>query len=174
MNKTLKKELIYQGPVCSFTHNTVTFEDGTIGYRDVLNLSGAVAILAFKDPQTILLVEQFRHAVETSLLELPAGMLEKSEDPLKAALRELEEETGYQAGKIGYLQEFYTSPGLVNEKIYIYLAEDLNFVGQHLDEDEYLNVREVNISQMDEMIADGRIQDGKTLIGYLTWKNRSE
>ena len=171
MNKTLKKELIYKGPVCTFTHNTVTFEDDSVGYRDVLNLPGAVAILAFKDDSTVLLVEQFRHAIEQSLLELPAGMLEKGEDPKAAALRELQEETGYKAENIELLQEFFTSPGVVNEKIYIYLATDLTFVGQHLDADEYLNVRELTVDQLEEMMADGKIQDGKTLIGYLRWKN---
>ena len=117
MNKTIKENLIYEGRICRFTHNEVSFEDGSTGYRDVLHLPGAVAVLAENDHGEILCVEQYRHAVSDTLIEIPAGMLEKGEDPVDAALRELEEETGYRAHKIEPLCQFYTSPGVVNEKI---------------------------------------------------------
>ena len=172
MNEILKEELIYEGRVCKLTHDTVTFDDGSIGYRDVLHLNGAVAILAFKDDQHIMLVQQYRHAIEEQILELPAGMLEKGEDPLEAAQRELEEETGYRAGKMTFLASFFTSPGVVKETIHLYLATDLTFVGQHLDDDEYLSVRTFSVDEINQMIADNRLNDGKSIIAWLLWKDR--
>ena len=172
MNDILKEELIYEGPVCRFTHDTVTFEDGTTGFRDVLHLPGAVAIIAENSDGNLLFVSQYRHAVETQLLELPAGMLEKNEDPVLAAARELQEETGYKAGKIEKLVDFFTSPGVVQEKIYIYMASDLTFVGQHLDEDEYLNVKTYAPEEIEHMIANNELKDGKSIIAFELWKNR--
>ncbi|MBQ6655412.1 MAG: NUDIX hydrolase [Erysipelotrichaceae bacterium] len=172
MNEILKEEVIYEGRVCRLTHDTVTFDDGTVGYRDVLHLNGAVGILAFKDEDHIMLVQQYRHAIETDILELPAGMLEKGEDPLKAAERELEEETGYKAGKMTLLASFFTSPGVVRETIHLYLATDLTFVGQHLDDDEYLSVRTFSLEEIEQMIADNRLNDGKSILAYLLWKDR--
>lgn len=172
MNDILKEELIYQGRICKFTHDTVTFEDGSTGHRDVLHLPGAVAVIAENNEGKLLFVSQYRHAVETELLEIPAGMLEKGENPELAALRELQEETGYKASKIEKLVEFFTSPGVVKEKIYIYMASDLTFVGQHLDADEYLNVKTYTAEEVERMINDNELQDGKSIIAYELWKNR--
>lgn len=172
MNDILKEELIYQGRICKFTHDTVTFEDGSTGHRDVLHLPGAVAVIAENNERKLLFVSQYRHAVETELLEIPAGMLEKGENPELAALRELQEETGYKASKIEKLVEFFTSPGVVKEKIYVYMASDLTFVGQHLDADEYLNVKTYTAEEVERMINDNELQDGKSIIAYELWKNR--
>lgn len=172
MNDILKEELIYQGRICKFTHDTVTFENGTTGHRDVLHLPGAVAVIAQNAEGKILFVSQYRHAVEAQLVEIPAGMLEKDEDPKEAGLRELQEETGYKAAKIEKLVEFYTSPGVVKEKIYIYMASDLTFVGQHLDADEYINVKTYTPAEVEEMINNNELQDGKSIIAFELWKNR--
>ena len=172
MNDILKEELIYQGRICKFTHDTVTFEDGSTGHRDVLHLPGAVAVIAENNEGKLLFVSQYRHAVETELLEIPAGKLEKGENPELAALRELQEETGYKASKIEKLVEFFTSPGVVKEKIYVYMASDLTFVGQHLDADEYLNVKTYTAEEVERMINDNELQDGKSIIAYELWKNR--
>ena len=166
MNKTIKENLIYEGRICRFTHNEVSFEDGSTGYRDVLHLPGAVAVLAENDRGEILCVEQYRHAVSDTLIEIPAGMLEKGEDPVDAALRELEEETGYRAHKIEPLCQFYTSPGVVNEKIYIYVASELEHTSQHLDADEFLKVKKFTRDQFEKLICDNRITDGKTILAY--------
>ena len=170
MNKILKRDVVYQGRICSLTHNEVEFADGSKGYRDILHLPGAVAILAFKDENTLLLVEQYRHAVNETLLEIPAGMLEKGEGKAEAALRELQEETGYHADKLEYLTSFYTSPGVVQETLYIYVAHDLHYVGQHLDDDEFLNVREVSTADFQQLILDDKIKDGKSVLAYTYWK----
>lgn len=163
-NSTIKENEIYRGRICRFTHNEVTFEDGSTGYRDVLHLPGAVAVLAKDDEGNIFFVEQFRHAVMENLLELPAGMLEKGEDPVEAALRELEEETGYKAHRIEFLCSFFTSPGVVNEKIYLYTASQLERTSQHLDEDEFLKVRKIPEKEVEQMILDNKINDGKTIL----------
>ena len=172
MNDILKEELIYQGPICKFTHDTVTFEDGTTGFRDVLHLPGAVAVIAENSEGNLLFVSQYRHAVETELLEIPAGMLEKDEDPADAALRELQEETGYKAEKLVKLVDFFTSPGVVKEKIHIYMASGLTFVGQDLDADEFINVRTFTPKQVSEMIDNNQLKDGKSIIAFELWKSR--
>ena len=117
------------------------------------------------------MVSQYRHAVEDEVLELPAGMLEKGEDPLVAAKRELQEETGYACGKIVHMTDFYTSPGVVKETLHLYLAGDLHYVHQNLDDDEFLRVRTVSRQEFEQMIFDNRIKDAKTIIAYLFWKN---
>lgn len=165
-NRTIKENEIYVGRICRFTHNEVTFDDGSTGYRDVLHLPGAVAILAIDDEDNIFFVEQFRHAVDELLLELPAGMLEKGEDPQEAALRELEEETGYKAHHIEFLASFFTSPGVVNEKLYLYLADHLEKTAQHLDDDEFLKVRRIPSAQVKQMILDNKLNDGKSILAY--------
>ena len=165
-NRTIKENEIYVGRICRFTHNEVTFDDGSTGYRDDLHLPGAVAILAIDDEDNIFFVEQFRHAVDELLLELPAGMLEKGEDPQEAALRELEEETGYKAHHIEFLASFFTSPGVVNEMLYLYLADHLEKTAQHLDDDEFLKVRRIPSAQVKQMILDNKLNDGKSILAY--------
>ena len=165
-NRTIKENEIYVGKICRFTHNEVEFDDGSTGYRDVLHLNGAVAVLAFDDEDHVFFVDQFRHAVNERLLELPAGMLEKGEDPKDAALRELEEETGYKAHHIEFLTSFFTSPGVVNEKLYLFYADHLEKTAQHLDDDEFLNVRKIPAAKVRQMILDNELTDGKSIIAY--------
>lgn len=171
MNRLIKENEIYRGRICRFTHNEVEFEDGSTGYRDILHLPGAVAVLAIDENNEVLLVEQFRHAVNESLLELPAGMLEKGEDPQEAALRELQEETGYHAGHIEFLASFFTSPGVVNETIHLYAATDLTYVHQDLDPDEFLEVKRIPIDQLEKMIEEKQLKDGKSMLAYELYKN---
>ena len=170
MNKILKEETLYTGRVCRFTHNEVEFEDGTTGYRDILHLPGAVGILAIDNNNKFLFVKQHRHAISDTILEIPAGMIELSEDKGVTALRELQEETGYHANHLEYLCEFYTSPGVVNEKIYLYFAKDLEYVHQDLDEDEYLSVQTFTEEEVEEMIRTNVIKDAKTMIAFAHYK----
>ena len=165
-NRTIKENEIYVGKICRFTHNEVEFDDGSTGYRDVLHLNGAVAVLAFDDEDNVFFVDQFRHAVNERLLELPAGMLEKGEDPKDAALRELEEETGYKAHHIEFLTSFYSSPGVVNERIYLFMADQLEKTAQHLDRDEFLQVRKIPSAEVKQMILNNELTDGKTIVAY--------
>ncbi|MBR0385416.1 MAG: NUDIX hydrolase [Erysipelotrichaceae bacterium] len=171
MNRLIKEHEIYKGRICRFTHNEVEFADGSTGWRDILHLPGAVAVLAVDENNRILFVEQFRHAVNDSVLELPAGMLEKGEDPEEAALRELQEETGYHADRIQLLAEFYTSPGVVNEKIYLYGAGDLTYVHQDLDDDEFLEVKRLTFAEVEDMIEKKQLKDGKSILGFELYRH---
>jgi ADP-ribose pyrophosphatase len=140
--------------------------------REVINHPGGVAVVAFKDKDTILLVEQFRKPIESNLLELPAGKLEYGEDPETCGIRELEEETGYKAKSFSYLGKIVTSPGFCDEYIYLYKAEDLFLGNMNLDEDEFLNVKELSLDEVKENIVNGKIIDAKTIcaIGMISIK----
>ena len=161
--KTISKENIFNGNIIALDVHTVELQNGKKSTREVISHPGGVAILAFTDKDTILLVEQFRKPVEMNLLELPAGKLEYGEDPETCGIRELEEETGYKAKKFSYIGKIVTSPGFCNEYIYLYKAEDL-FLGQmNLDEDEFLNVREMKLQEVKDNILSGKIIDAKTI-----------
>ena len=161
--KTISKENIFNGNIIALDVHTVELQNGKKSTREVISHPGGVAILAFTDKDTILLVEQFRKPVEMNLLELPAGKLEYGEDPETCGIRELEEETGYKAKKFSYIGKIVTSPGFCNEYIYLYKAEELISGEMKLDEDEFLNVKEVKLKQVKVDILNGKIIDAKTI-----------
>ena len=161
--KTISKENIFNGNIITLDVHTVELQNGKKSTREVISHPGGVAILAFTDKDTILLVEQFRKPVEMNLLELPAGKLEYGEDPETCGIRELEEETGYKAKKFSYIGKIVTSPGFCNEYIYLYKAEELISGEMKLDEDEFLNVKEVKLQQVKVDILNGKIIDAKTI-----------
>lgn len=165
--KTLNDKLIYKGKIIDVHLKTVEIQDGNKAKREIVNHPGGVAILAFKDKNTILMVEQFRKPMESLLIELPAGKIEPNEDKEVCARRELEEETGYKSKKVTYLGKVVSSPGFCDEIIYIYKAENL-YKGQiGGDEDEFINVYEFNINEIKEMIKEGKIIDAKTLSAFM-------
>lgn len=166
--KTLLNENIYKGKIIEVNLKTVELPNGKEGKREIVNHPGGVAILAYKDKETILLVEQFRKPLERNLLELPAGKIEKGEEPKICGIRELEEETGYKANKFSYLGKIVTSPGFCDEYIYLYKAEDLYKGSTGLqDEDEFINVKELKIDIIKEMIKKGEIIDAKTISAFM-------
>lgn len=112
-----------------------------------------------------MLIKQFRKPIEKILYEIPAGKVEINEEPKEAAIRELKEETGYKAEKFKYLLEFYTSPGFCNEKIHLFLAQELSEVDSNPDSDEFVETVKIHINDLDKMIDRGEIVDGKTIIG---------
>ena len=122
-----------------------------------------MVIVALKDSRTILLVKQYRYPLKQTVLELPAGKLEIGEDPDEACKRELEEETGYRAKSWKSLGYINTTPGICTEKLYLYLASDLEFVGEHPDEGEIIKCYEYKFSEVFQMINDGTINDAKTI-----------
>ncbi len=160
--KTISSKIVYHGKIITVRSDEVEVADGHKSFREVVEHSGGVVIVAIKE-DSILFVKQFRYPIKEEVLELPAGKLEKGEDPNFACERELEEETGYRAKYWKSLGFIYTSIGFCNEKLYLYLAQDLEFVGEHLDEGEILENYEYKISEVEEMIADGRISDAKTI-----------
>ncbi|PRR80888.1 NUDIX hydrolase [Clostridium vincentii] len=154
---------VYKGDFLVIENLKVKLPDGNVGRRDVVRHPGAVAILAFIDKETILLVEQFRIALNKTMLEIPAGKLEKGEIPLECAHRELEEETGYKAGKIEYLGTIATGAGFTDEIIHIYKASELFKGIKGGDEDEFIEVTKYKIQEVEAMIKSGEIIDAKTI-----------
>ncbi|MHC1682592.1 MAG: NUDIX hydrolase [Clostridiaceae bacterium] len=165
--KTLEDTLIHKGKVIEYRILTVELPDGNATTRDVIRHPGGVAILAFKDEETILLVEQFRKPLDIVTLELPAGKIEKGEDTKICAIRELEEETGYKAENFDYVGKVAVSPGFCDEYIYIYKATGLYQGTAGGDDDEFINVKEVKIKDLKTMIQNGELEDGKTLSAFM-------
>lgn len=170
--KTMKTERVYEGKIINLRVDTVELPDKKYSKREIVEHSGAVGIIALTDSGNIVLVKQFRKPVEDSLLEIPAGKIEKDEEADACALRELEEETGYRTSNMQKLISFYTTPGFSNEVIHLYLALDLDKGIATPDEDEYIEVVELSIQDALEMIELGEIKDAKTIIGILTANQR--
>lgn len=163
--KTTKTESIFQGKVISLQVDDVLLPDGNEAKRELIKHPGAVCVIAITDEKKIILVEQYRKALERPLVEVPAGKLEAGEEPSYCAERELEEETGYRPGSITYIQSFYTSPGFADELVHVFLAEGLKKVegGLVADEDEFVELMEVTLSEAEQLAKDERIFDAKTL-----------
>ncbi|SFA87519.1 NUDIX hydrolase [Clostridium frigidicarnis] len=165
--ETLEENKIFQGKVVNLITQKVKLPNGLEAEREIIRHPGGVAILAFKDEETILLVEQFRKPLDKILLEIPAGKLEKGEKTDKCGIRELEEETGYKCNKFTYLGKIVTAPGFCDEYIYLYKAEDLYKGIKGGDDDEFINVKEVKLNKIKEMIKSGEIEDGKTIAALM-------
>lgn len=165
--KTLDSQMMYDGRIIKVYKDNVELADGKKSFREVVRHSGGVVILAFKDEDTILLVKQYRYPTGETVLELPAGKLEKGEDPFEAAKRELEEETGYCANKWTDLGYINTSPGFSDEKLYLYLAQDLEYTHCHPDEGEIIQAFEYKYDDVLKMIDNGEINDAKTICGLM-------
>ncbi len=165
--KIIREELKYEGNFLKFVSIDVELPDGNKGNRDVIRHPGASAVLAFLDDETVLLVEQFRVALDKILLEIPAGKLEKGEDPKVCAYRELEEETGYKSEDIEYLGTIATGAGFTDEQIHIYKATNLYKGVKGGDDDEFIEAKPYKIKKIKEMIKDGRITDTKTISAFM-------
>lgn len=165
--KTLDSEYVYRGKVINVLRDNVEISTGRKSVREVVEHSGGVVIVAQKSDDTILMVKQFRYPIKQTVLELPAGKLEKGEEPFPAAKRELEEETGYSADEWQSLGYINTTPGFCNEKLYLYLAKNLKFVGEHPDEGEIIQCFEYNINEIFEKVKNGEINDAKTICGLM-------
>lgn len=164
--KTLSSEYVFRGKVIDVKRDDILVSNGHKSIREVVEHSGGVVILAIKEGK-ILTVNQFRYPIKTTSIELPAGKLEIGEDPDFASKRELEEETGYIAKKWKSLGYIYTSVGFCNEKLYLYLATDLEYKQVNPDEDEIIEPKEYPIKEVFEMIDNGKINDAKTLCALL-------
>lgn len=170
--QTLETQQIFQGRVISLQVDTVRLPNGETATREIVRHPGAVAVLALVG-DTMLVVEQFRKPLEKMQIEIPAGKLDAGEEPEAAALRELEEETGYRANKMEHLQSFSTSPGFAEEVIHLYFTDDLEKGEVHLDEDEFLTCEGITLQQAMDYIQDGRICDAKTLLAVYAWRMRT-
>ncbi|MBB6444771.1 NUDIX hydrolase [Bacillus benzoevorans] len=163
--KTIATEKIFEGRVISLQVDEVELPNGNKTKRELVKHPGAVAIIALTDDKKLVMVEQYRKALEKTIVEIPAGKLEKGETPDVCAKRELEEETGYDCAKLKLLTSFYTSPGFADEIVHVYLATGLskkeNAAG--LDEDEFVNLLELTLDEALHAITEKKIYDAKTI-----------
>lgn len=141
--------------------------------KDVVKFGQSVAVVPFKDNKTVVLIKQFRPAINRWIIEIPAGRIELGEDPLEAALRELKEEVGYEARYLRKLISIYPSPGYNDELIHIYLAKDLVYVGSRPEKEELIEVFEADLDTALDMILGGDVVDAKTLIALLIARHLS-
>ena len=169
----LNRELIHKGAIIDYYQDTIKIPNGNIAKWDFIKHKGAAAVVAVKEDGKLLMVRQYRNALDRETLEIPAGGLNGEEEPTDAAAaRELEEETGYAAGKMELLLSLRTTVAFCNEKIDVYVATDLKRSKQHLDEDEYLDVEAHDVEELLQMIYDCKIQDSKTVAAILAYKNK--
>lgn len=169
--KTMKSERLYEGKIFNVRVDTVELPDMKYSRREIIEHPGSVAVVALTDDGKVVLVKQFRKALERFSLEIPAGRIDLNEEPRETALRELKEETGYEAKKLEYLLEFYPSPGMLTEKVYIFLATDLIPGETDLDDGEFVEFDLVDIEDLKYEIETGSIMDGKTIIAYHLLEN---
>jgi len=168
----LAEELAYTGVRYSMYRLKEKLPDGRVVERDVLRHPGAAVILPVLADGSIILIEQHRCALGHNLLEIPAGLMEAGEDPLQCARREVREETGYQAGKITHLLDILPAVGFSDERMYIYVAEELEFVGQDTDDDEWVTTHICKPDMLQALLDSGEIIDGKTVVALHSWFGR--
>ena len=165
--KKLTSKQIFDGKVVKLYVDTVELPDGSEAIREIVRHPGAVCVIPVTKDMDVVTVKQYRYAFEQIMLEIPAGKLEPGENPLEAVKRELEEESGVVAKKIEYLGEIFTTVAIFDEKIHLYLATELEFKNAHPDEDEFLEVETIPLSELYNMVMDGDIKDAKTQIAIL-------
>jgi ADP-ribose pyrophosphatase len=162
-----ERRILFRGRKIDLALQQVALRDGTVAERELVLHRGAVALVPMVDNEHVCLVRNRRYSVDRTLLEVPAGTIDPGESPDQTAERELREETGYQAGRIRRIQEWYVSPGVMNERMYLYLCEDLR-PGPVLPElDEDLETVILPWEEAMAMTIDGRIEDAKTLLALL-------
>lgn len=159
---------VYDGKILKLNVDRVVLTDGRTSFREEVVHSGGVGVLAVNGNK-VLLVKQFRYAYGEEVIEIPAGKLEKDENPYEAGIRELEEETGLKATSLKELITLYPSPGYTNEKIYVYLCKDFTVGKQKLDDGEFLSYYWENLATAYKQIKEGKIKDAKTVCALLEY-----
>ena len=170
IEKKISSKDIFKGRIVHLHIDEVELVDGTTSVREIIEHDGGVTVIPVDENGDVYCVRQYRYGFGKSIVETPAGKLEKGEEPLACAVRELSEETGFTAEKFIYLGEFYPSPGYCHEKLYAYLALGLKKGKAHLDEGEYLDVVKYPLDTLVEMIMRNELYDAKTIIAILKAK----
>ena len=166
--KKISSDKKFDGKIISLSVDTVTLPNGKTATREVVHHPGAVCVVPLTEKNEVVLVRQYRYPFSRVTLEIPAGKLDSpAEDHKVAALRELSEETGAECREIEFIGELHTSPAILNEIIYMYVARGLDFGEQHPDDDEFLSVICLPIEKVVEMIVSGEIKDAKTQAAIL-------
>ena len=171
VEKQISREEIFCGVALHVVKDRILLPNGKESVREISLHNGASAILPLLPDGRVLMERQYRYAHGRVMLEIPAGKLDTPDEiPLEAAKRELSEETGAVAGKMTFLGRIVSSPALIDEVIYLYLAEDLTFGDKHLDDGEFLDIEYIHIDKLYDMVMNGEIADAKTQIAILKVK----
>lgn len=168
----VRKETMFKGRMIRLDRDTVRLPNGVETTREVVRHPGAVAVLALKDGD-LLLVRQYRYPIEQVTLEIPAGKLDSGEEPVVCAERELREETGYR-GTLTHLGTFFTTPGFTDEVMHLYKATDLVWDPLTADEDEFLNIERIPWEEAKQRALSGGFNDAKTILGILMLAGRNQ
>ena len=166
----IDSENLFHGVVLNLRKDKVILPNGETANREVIEHNGGACVAALTPKNELLMVRQYRYAAQQEMWEIPAGKLEKGEDPALCAARELEEEAGYTAKELVPLGYFFPTPAYCQEKIYMYYAKELTPSKQHLDDDEFLEVAAIPFEKAMEMVENGEIIDGKTQLAILKVK----
>lgn len=171
--KTIATKPIYDGKIISLQVDDVRLPDGKEAKREIVKHPGAVAVIPVTADGKMIMVKQFRKALEKTIIEIPAGRIEPNEDPKLTAIRELEEETGFGTNDMTYLQSFATSPGFADEIIHVYVAKQLFEIDNPADgdEDEFIDLVTVTIEEAEALVASGDVFDAKTAFAILYAKH---
>ena len=161
---------IFSGKLIDLYLDNVRLPNGKQSTREWLDHPGAVCLVPILNNGDILLIRQFRYGPREEFIEIPAGKLDKNEEPLKCGLRELEEETGYKSNKLTFLTNIHPAIGFSNEKMWMYLAEELELSEKKLDDDEFLELLPTPLNVALEWVFSGKITDVKTIIGIMWMK----
>lgn len=171
--KRLGRELVQKGTIIDYYQDTVQVPNGNIAKWDFIGHKGAAAVVPVREDGKLLMVRQYRNALDRYTLEVPAGGLNSVEEPTKiAAARELEEETGYRSEDLEFLITIRTTVAFCNEKIDIYVAKNLIKSEQHLDEDEFIDVEAYTVEELMDKIYDCTIEDSKTICAIMTYAHK--
>ena len=171
--RRLNRELMYHGTIVDFYKDTIEGPNGNVVEWDFIGHKGAAAVLPVREDGKLLMVRQYRNALDRYTLEIPAGGLNGADEPTRdAAGRELEEETGYRSDDLEWLITIRTTVAFCNEKIDIYVAKNLIKSHQHLDEDEFINVEAYSVEELSRMILEGKIEDSKTISAIMSYKDK--
>lgn len=169
----LQRKLVYKGAIIDMYKDYVKIPNGNVAEWDFIGHKGAAAVVPVMDDGRLLMVRQYRNALDRETLEIPAGGRNGADEPtLVCAARELEEETGYRSDNLDFLIRVATTVAFCNEKIDVYVAHDLIPSKQHLDEDEYVDVCPCTVDELTDMILQGKIEDGKTIAAILAYKTK--
>ncbi len=170
---TIESQRVYQGKVVGLRVDTVQLSQGRVSKREIVEHGGSVAIVPLDDQMNVLMVRQYRKAVEEALLEVPAGGLEEGEAPEEGARRERVEESGNRASRMEHLATFFTTPGFCNEEMHAFLATGLMAGQPHPEPDESIEVVPVPLASVPEMIQRGEIRDAKSIASLLLTLERT-